>query len=54
MDLASYRNRFPVLEKAAYLVSHSLGAMPLDAKEELELYTTEWATRGVGAWNEGW
>ena len=54
MDLASYRNRFPVLEKAAYLLSHSLGAMPLDAKEELELYTTEWATRGVGAWNEGW
>ncbi|NIA26137.1 MAG: aminotransferase class V-fold PLP-dependent enzyme [Gammaproteobacteria bacterium] len=54
MDFASYRNQFPVLEKAAYLVSHSLGAMPLDAKEELELYTNEWATRGVGAWTEGW
>ncbi len=54
MDLASYRNRFPVLERSAYLVSHSLGAMPLDAKRELDRYTDEWAQRGIGAWSEGW
>jgi len=54
MDLAPYRNRFPVLENTAYLVSHSLGAMPLDAKQELDLYTDEWATRGVAAWSDGW
>jgi len=54
MDLASYRKRFPVLKRAAYLVSHSLGAMPVDAEKELKLYTTEWAERGVDAWSEGW
>jgi kynureninase len=48
------RDRFPILEDYAYLVSHSLGAMPDDASEELARYALEWATRGVQAWSEGW
>lgn len=48
------RDRFPILEDRAYLVNHSLGAMPEGASEELAGYATEWATRGVEAWSEGW
>ena len=48
------RDRFPILHDRAYLVNHSLGAMPEAASEELALYATEWATRGVEAWSEGW
>ena len=48
------RDRFPILNDRAYLVNHSLGAMPEAASEELALYATEWATRGVEAWSEGW
>lgn len=52
MDI--FRDRFPILEDRAYLVNHSLGAMPDAASEELANYATEWATRGVEAWSEGW
>ncbi len=41
-NLLKYRSEFPILEKAVYLISHSLGAMPR-------------ATfGGVRAWAEGW
>jgi kynureninase len=48
------RDRFPILHDRAYLVNHSLGAMPETASEELARYAEEWATRGVEAWSEGW
>jgi len=48
------RDRFPILQDRAYLVNHSLGAMPETASEELATYAEEWATRGVEAWSEGW
>jgi len=48
------RDRFPILHDRAYLVNHSLGAMPETASEELATYAEEWATRGVEAWSEGW
>jgi kynureninase len=52
--LDGYRDRFPILADTSYLVSHSLGAMPLAARHELQRYADEWASRGVRAWSEGW
>jgi kynureninase len=52
--LISWREQFPILERTTYLVSHSLGAMPRGARQELNRFADEWETRGVRAWNEGW
>ncbi len=52
--LESYRDRFPILEHTTYLINHSLGAMPVDAEENLRRYAREWRERGVRAWAEGW
>ncbi len=52
--LDSYRDRFPILDSTCYLVNHSLGAMPEEARQELTRYADEWASRGVRAWSEGW
>ncbi len=52
--LLSYRPRFPILQTCSYLVSHSLGAMPDTAADQLQRFATEWAGRGVQAWPEGW
>ena len=48
--LLSFRSHFPILERSTYLVSNSLGAMPLQVGAHLERYVEEWATRGVRAW----
>jgi kynureninase len=47
------RERFPTLDNATYLVSHSMGAPPLAAKDALEAYWNAWARSGPEAW-EGW
>ena len=52
--LESYRDHFPILEHTTYLISHSLGPMPLGAEENLLRYAREWRERGVRAWAEGW
>jgi kynureninase len=52
--LLSWRHQFPILAETTYLVSHSLGAMPNRAREELAAYADTWARRGVRAWAEGW
>lgn len=49
-----WRREFPILEKAVYLISHSLGAMPRGTFGRLQDYAELWATRGVRAWAEGW
>src|ERR1051326_6011543 len=53
-NLLKYRDRFPILQKTKYLVSHSLGAMPDATREALEEYADAWATRGVRAWGDKW
>lgn len=53
-DLLKWRNEFPILENAVYLISHSLGAMPKATYDQLHEYAEAWATRGVRAWAEGW
>jgi kynureninase len=54
MKLLDYRDRFPILEKTTYLISHSLGPMPAEAERRLAAYAESWRTRGVRAWGEGW
>lgn len=53
-ELLEWRREFPILEKAVYLISHSLGAMPRATYDRLHDYAEMWATRGVRAWAEGW
>jgi len=52
--LLRFRDRFPILKRTKYLVSHSLGAMPEATKEALEEYADLWASRGVRAWGDKW
>ena len=53
-ELLKWRSEFPILDKAVYLISHSLGAMPKATFDQLHEYADLWATRGVRAWAEGW
>jgi kynureninase len=53
-NLLKWRSEFPILDKAVYLISHSLGAMPRSTYDRLHEYADIWATRGVRAWAEGW
>src|SRR3954447_23703032 len=50
MELAEYRDRFPILEHTTYLINHSLGAMPAVAEESIEEYARMWRERGIRAW----
>src|SRR3954471_12769545 len=52
--LLQYRERFPILSRTKYLVSHSLGAMPDATRDALIEYAELWATRGVRAWGDRW
>ena len=47
------RERFPTLDTATYLVSHSMGAPPLGARAALLGYWEAWARNGPEAW-EAW
>ncbi len=53
-ELLRFRDRFPILKKTKYLVSHSLGAMPEATRDALAEYADLWATRGVRAWGDKW
>ena len=53
-ELLKWRPEFPILDRAVYLISHSLGAMPRATYDRLHEYADIWATRGVRAWAEGW
>ena len=52
--LLRFRPEFPILEKTAYLISNSLGAMPKAATRALAEYAETWAIRGVRAWADVW
>ena len=53
-ELLKWRQEFPILERATYLISNSLGAMPRGVRDGLNAYADAWAERGVRAWEEGW
>ncbi len=50
--LLRWRAEFPVLERTTYLVSHSMGAMPRQARAWVDRYLDLWDRRGVAAWEE--
>jgi kynureninase len=52
--LLSYRERFPILARTNYLISNSLGAVPVEVGPALHRYYETWASRGVRAWEESW
>jgi kynureninase len=52
--LLAWREQFPITQKTAYLVSHSLGAMPRATRERLAAYADAWDARGVQAWGDSW
>ncbi len=53
-ELLIWRGQFPILEHTTYLISNSLGAMPLGVYDSLHGYAEAWADRGVRAWEETW
>lgn len=53
-SLLKWRDEFPILQEATYLVSHSLGAMPRGVYDSLKEYADVWGGRGVRAWGEVW
>jgi kynureninase len=54
VDVAAYRDRFPILADTTYLINHSLAAMPAAAEENLAEYARMWKERGIRSWGEGW
>jgi kynureninase len=54
VDIAAYRERFPILAETTYLINHSLAAMPAAAEDRLAEYARMWKTRGIRSWGEGW
>jgi kynureninase len=52
--LTSWRDAFPILARANYLISNSLGAVPRAAFDSVRDYVDIWSRRGVRAWEEAW
>jgi kynureninase len=52
--LLAFRAEFPILQRATYLVSNSLGAMPRAVPQRLAEYAEQWGSLGVRAWARGW
>ncbi len=49
------RNLFPTLKAGAYLLSHSLGPMPVFAQDAMNAYLREWANHSSeDAWSARW
>ena len=49
--LSEFRTEFPALERSTYMVSHSLGAMPRRAAEDLAEFGRLWVEDGIRAWD---
>ncbi len=53
-DLESVREEFPILKRCVYLISNSLGAVPRQARKDLQSFYQIWADEGVSAWQKEW
>ncbi len=53
-SLLVFRPQFPILATTTYMISNSLGAMPVGVFDAMKGYAETWATRGVRAWEERW
>jgi kynureninase len=51
-SLLEYRKQFPALENCVHFISHSLGCVPQQAKEDLLEFFEIWQTKSITAWSE--
>ena len=51
-SLLEYRKQFPALEDCVHLISHSLGCVPAQAKDDLGEFFELWRTRSISAWSD--
>ncbi|MGH7482056.1 MAG: aminotransferase class V-fold PLP-dependent enzyme [Longimicrobiales bacterium] len=54
MDWTAWRAEFPILARATYLNSCSLGALSLRAQASLSTFQEDWHAQGASAWYETW
>ena len=51
-SLLEYRAQFPALEDCVHLISHSLGCVPAQAKEDLGEFFDLWQKKSITAWSD--
>jgi kynureninase len=50
--LLKWRSEFPALEDCVYMISHSLGCLPIRAAEHLEEFLELWHKKSITAWDD--
>ena len=51
-SLLEYRRLFPALDECVHFISHSLGCVPAQAKEDLAEFFELWRTKSITAWGD--
>jgi kynureninase len=51
-SLLEHRAKFPALESCVHLISHSLGCVPAQARDDLMAFHDLWATKSITAWSD--
>ena len=51
-SLLEYRKLFPALEECVHFISHSLGCVPAQAKDDLAEFFEQWRTKSITAWSD--
>jgi kynureninase len=51
-SLLEYRKSFPALEECVHMISHSLGCVPAQAKDDLAEFFELWRTKSITAWSD--
>jgi kynureninase len=51
-SLLEYRKQFPALEECVHFISHSLGCVPAQAKDDLCEFFDLWRTKSITAWSD--
>jgi kynureninase len=51
-SLLEYRKHFPALEECVHFISHSLGCVPAQSKDDLNEFFELWRTKSITAWSD--
>src|SRR6188474_2763380 len=51
-SLLEYRKHFPALEECVHFISHSLGCVPAQAREDLGEFFELWHRKSITAWGD--
>jgi kynureninase len=51
-SLLEYRKQFPALEECVHFISHSLGCVPAQSKDDLAEFFELWRTKSITAWGD--